>query len=131
LAGVDLVSYRVVELLWLCDGGDHRAFRRPPLPISCKEVIPMLDRRALLVVVVLAVSVALFAFFNRTTGAQERGMTKFARVEVVTYASGLTGFFDRDTGTLYVYDASWDKCMAVRRVNTLGSPMTDLRKPRN
>ena len=90
----------------------------------------MFSRRLLLVVVVLAVSVAAIAYFNGTTGAQERRYVGFDRVEVVTYASGLTGFFDRPTGTLYVYDANWDKCVAIRKLSTLGAPMASVDKPR-
>jgi hypothetical protein len=108
----------------------RRAFRRPPSLILLKEATEMVNRQVLLVVVVLAAAVAAFAFFGGTTGAQQRPMAQFDRVEVVTYASGLTGFFDRDTGTLYVYDATWDKCIAVRRLNTLGLPMVDVRKAR-
>ena len=90
----------------------------------------MVNRQVLLVVVVLAFAVAAFAFLGETSGAQQRRMAQFDRVEVITYASGLTGFFQRDTGTLYVYDAKWEKCIAVRKLNTLGLPMTDVRNPR-
>ena len=90
----------------------------------------MVNRQVLLVVVVLAVAVAAFAFFGESIGAQQRPVPQFDRVQVITYASGLTGFFQRDTGTLYVYDANWDKCIAVRKLNTLGLPMTDVRNPR-
>lgn len=88
----------------------------------------MLNRRTLLIVVALAVSLAVFASFNSTTGAQPRLFMKFENVEVVTYASGLTGFFDRETGVLYVYDSQWNKCMSMRRLDKLGSPMVNLRK---
>ena len=91
----------------------------------------MVSRQVLLVVVVLAVAVAAFAFFGESIGAQQRPpVRQFDRVEVITYASGLTGFFERDTGTLYVYDANWDKCIAVRKLSSLGQPMKDVRNPR-
>jgi len=90
----------------------------------------MFSRRLLLIVVVLVVSVAAFAYFHGTTGAQEMRFVGFDRVSIVTYASGLTGFFDRPTGTLYVYDANWDKCVAVRKLTALGAPMTSVDKPR-
>ena len=90
----------------------------------------MVNRQVLLVVVVLAVAVAAFAFFGESTGAQQRPVPQFDGVQVITYASGLTGFFQRDTGTLYVYDANWDKCFAVRKLSSLGQPMKDVRNPR-
>jgi len=90
----------------------------------------MFTRRLLLVVVVLAVSLAALAYFHGTTGAQEMRFVGFDRVTIVTYGSGLTGFFDRPTGTLYVYDANWDKCVAIRKLTTLGAPMAGVDKPR-
>jgi hypothetical protein len=94
------------------------------------EVSSMVHRKSLLAVVVLAVSLALFAYFDRTTRAQEGRPAAFEHVAVVTYANGLTGFFDRDTGTLFVYDQAWNKCVIVRRINQLGSPMVNLDRAR-
>ncbi len=88
----------------------------------------MLNRRTLLIVVVLAVSLAVFASLSGTTDAQPRLFMKFENVEVFTYASGLTGFFNRETGVLYIYDSRWDKCTSIRRLDKLGSPMVNLRK---
>ena len=90
----------------------------------------MLKRHALSAAVVLALVLAAFALFHRTAGAQARRAPTFDRVEVVTYASGLTGFFDRDTGALYVYDSKWDKCVAVRKLTALGAPMLEVSRPR-
>jgi hypothetical protein len=52
----------------------------------------MFSRRLLLVVAVLAVSLAAPAYFQGPAGAMERSYVGFDRVEVVTYASGLTAF---------------------------------------
>jgi hypoxanthine-guanine phosphoribosyltransferase len=51
----------------------------------------------------------------------------WSKLKVVTYASGLTGFFDPDTGKLYVYDANMENCVVVRQLVTLGEPMKKLK----
>jgi hypothetical protein len=47
----------------------------------------------------------------------------FASVEPVSYISGMTGFFDRNTGTMYVYDINMDKCVFIRQLVKPGDPM--------
>jgi hypothetical protein len=49
------------------------------------------------------------------------------QIQIVAYASGLTGLFDRNTGMLYVYDANLDKCVMIRQCVQLGEPMRKLR----
>jgi len=51
----------------------------------------------------------------------------WAKLKVITYASGLTGFFDPQTGIVYVYDANWDKCVFIRQLTALGEPMKRLK----
>jgi hypothetical protein len=62
--------------------------------------------------------------------AQERPqqVPAFASVEPVSYMSGMTGFFDRNTGMMYVYDVNMDKCVFVRQ---LVKPGESLRKIQN
>ena len=90
----------------------------------------MLSRKALLALVGLAVAVVAFVSLSGTTAAQPRPAVRFENVQVFSYTSGVTGFFDRETGTLYVYDKTWNKCVEIRRVNQLGAPMVDLLNPR-
>ncbi|MDD4870114.1 MAG: hypothetical protein PHR77_06105 [Kiritimatiellae bacterium] len=47
----------------------------------------------------------------------------FSKLKVITYTSGLTGFFDPDTGKLYIYDLNTQQCFAIRQLVTLGEPM--------
>ena len=47
----------------------------------------------------------------------------WSRLQVVTYSSGLTGFFDPESGKLYLYDAKLEKCYAIRQLVRLGQPL--------
>ncbi len=51
---------------------------------------------------------------------------RYAHLQVVTYSSGLTGFFDTKTGELFVYDSNMEKCYAKRRLMGLGKPLKKL-----
>jgi hypothetical protein len=48
-------------------------------------------------------------------------------VQVVTYASGLTGFFDANTGKLYLYDSNLEQPVAIRQVGELGKPLKKIK----
>ena len=50
----------------------------------------------------------------------------WSRLKVVSYPNGGTGFFDSDTGTIYVYDADLTRCYLIRQIGNLGQP---LRRP--
>jgi hypothetical protein len=62
--------------------------------------------------------------------AADKGVTPgdWAHVQVVTYASGLTGFFDTRSGTLYLYDSNLDKAVFIRRISELGAPLEKIKK---
>jgi len=47
----------------------------------------------------------------------------FSKVQMVTLKdnSGV-GFFDPETGTVYIYDASLSKCVAIKKLKALGEP---------
>ena len=47
-----------------------------------------------------------------------------ARIQVVTYQSGITGFFDPATCRLYLYDSELRNCFAVHQISRLGRPLT-------
>lgn len=53
----------------------------------------------------------------------ETPRTDWSRLKVITYPSGSTGFFDPDSGKLYVYDVNLERCSFVRELKTLGQPM--------
>lgn len=53
----------------------------------------------------------------------------FNQVQVISYASGMTGFFDSQTGRLYVYDSNMENCLFIRQINELGNPLKRLRDP--
>ena len=44
-------------------------------------------------------------------------------VELVNCSGGLTGFFDKASGKVYLYDSTLKNCVAVRRVTQLGAPL--------
>jgi len=47
----------------------------------------------------------------------------WAYIKVISYESGVTGFFDSHTGTMYMYDSNMQNCYAVRQIIKLGDPM--------
>jgi len=51
---------------------------------------------------------------------------KLPDVQVVSYANGHTGFYEKKTGTLYIYDSSRGQCVGVRKINRLGEAMQTL-----
>jgi len=50
----------------------------------------------------------------------------FSRLKVVAFSSGNVGFFDPDSGKLYVYDSTLESCVTVRQLNTLGAPLVSI-----
>ncbi len=50
-----------------------------------------------------------------------------SHIQIVSYASGLTGFFDASTGRLYLYDSEVRNCVAVRQLVEPGEPMKRLK----
>ena len=53
----------------------------------------------------------------------EAQINPWSRLKVVTYPNGGTGFFDTETGIMYIYDAQLRNCYLIRRLNVLGDPM--------
>jgi hypothetical protein len=51
----------------------------------------------------------------------------WSHVTMLTYPSGLTGFFDQTTGRIYMYDTSSDNCVMIRELTALGSPTRRIR----
>ena len=47
----------------------------------------------------------------------------WSRLKLVAYPNGGTGFFDPDSGTMYVYSSDLTRCYLVRKLNSLGAPM--------
>ena len=54
------------------------------------------------------------------TPAKTAVTTALSDVEVVTYASGLTGIYDKSAGKIYLYDPVSKKCVGVRRMTSTG-----------
>ena len=70
---------------------------------------------------VLGISLALC--LGATDKAAEPTKTDWSRLKIITYPSGITGFFDPDTGRLYVYDVKLERCAFTRELKTLGQPL--------
>jgi hypothetical protein len=51
---------------------------------------------------------------------------KYESLQFFAYSSGLTGIYDRDDKTLYVYDSSLKKCFLKRRIDKLGEDLIEL-----
>jgi hypothetical protein len=87
------------------------------------------NRAAVIVCVLTAI---FFAFMAGTflPNSQAQGIRQqtvqapaFPQLEMVTYISGMTGFFDRNTGMIYVYDINLEKIVFVRQLVRPGDPL--------
>ncbi len=87
----------------------------------------MTNNRAVVVAFVLGTIISAFVAgsFLPLGHAQDRAqqVQMFASVEPVSYISGMTGFFDRNTGMMYVYDVNMEKCVFIRQLVKPGEPM--------
>ena len=54
---------------------------------------------------------------------QSAAKTNLSSVELVSCSGGLTGFFDKASGKVYLYDSTLKNCVGVRRVTQLGAPL--------
>jgi hypothetical protein len=81
--------------------------------------------------VLLVAGLILAAGFTRYVRAEDKPAASpkkdWARLQVVTYASGLTGLFDPASGKLYVYDSNLENCVIIRELNELGEPLKKLK----
>jgi ABC-type amino acid transport substrate-binding protein len=51
----------------------------------------------------------------------------FSKVRMVTLNEGKSvAFFDNATGMIYIYDPALTKCIAIKKLNTLGEPAQDI-----
>ena len=64
---------------------------------------------------------------KRSTATAKQPAEKWSHVQVVTYASGLTGFFDTRTGKLFLYDANLDEAVFIREIDELGKRLKKLK----
>jgi hypothetical protein len=76
-----------------------------------------------------AVAFGMHVKAQQAAETQEGAPTRvdWSRLKVVTYASGLTGFFDPDDGKLYIYDSSLDRCYMTRQLTALGEPLMKIK----
>ena len=51
----------------------------------------------------------------------------FSNVQVVAFSDGNVGFFEKSTGTLYIYDSRLSACLSVRKITQLGENMEILK----
>ena len=70
------------------------------------------------------------ATFAANTKANDTNSTEqpadFSTLQIFTYNSGLTGFFEPKTAKLYIYDSNLEKCFIIRELKKLGEPMQRL-----
>lgn len=80
------------------------------------------------IIAALAVALVLVCVTLRALPVRAaEGASQASRVLVFTYASGLTGFLDQNTGKIYVYDANLKNCVLIRNMRNLGQPMEQLK----
>ena len=51
---------------------------------------------------------------------------KFENLQIFSYTSGLTGIYDLDDKTLYIYDSNLKKCFLKRRIDKLGDDLVEI-----
>ena len=78
---------------------------------------------ALATIVFLTVTLIVGLYSWPASKADEPKPKSWSHVQVVSYASGLTGFFDTRTGRYYLYDSNLEKPILVREIDELGKPM--------
>lgn len=87
----------------------------------------MKSNRAVVIAFILLAVVSAFVAgsFLPLSHAQDRAAQSqlFGQLQAIPYISGYTGFFDRNTGTVYVYDTSMEKCIFIRQLVRPGEPM--------
>ena len=86
-------------------------------------------RQRIFVIGLSLIAAALLVGFKSFSAAadKEQAAGKWDRLKIVTYSSGLTGFFDPDSGKLYVYDSNVEKCFIERQLVKLGEPLEKLK----
>jgi hypothetical protein len=82
----------------------------------------MKKEAAVSVIICLVIGAAVFASLALAQG-KKQPKPDFSQLKVITYNSGMTGFFDPDTGKLYIYDLNTEQCFAIRQLVTLGEPL--------
>src|SRR5262245_22115632 len=89
----------------------------------------MSAHKNVLIALVLA-GITMFALKDSSQGATEAtGSPKWQRVQIVTYAAGLTGFFDTSNGRLYLYGADLKTPFAITELEKLGDPLKVIKAP--
>ena len=70
---------------------------------------------------------ASLVFFTKAQEQPAKAPKDWSRLRVVTFASGSMGFFDPESGKLFVYDARLENCFIIRQLSELGEPMQRLK----
>jgi hypothetical protein len=60
---------------------------------------------------------------KETPPPAETPKTDWSRLKFIGYPNGVTGIFDPDTGTFYLYDVNLDRCFFIRELTALGEPL--------
>jgi hypothetical protein len=81
-----------------------------------------MKKKLIVSVIVISVIVVVWAIYAFAQYAQTSDRD-WSNLRIITYASGLTGFFNPDTGMLYVYDLNIEKPIMVRQLVGLGASM--------
>lgn len=90
----------------------------------------MISRKKILIAAIL-LGASIVACRESIFGAPATtpGAAKWEHVQVVTYPSGLTGFFDTTSGRLFVYGADLKTPFMISEVQTLGEPLKVIKAP--
>jgi len=84
-----------------------------------------------MLIAIVLVLLASLALKDSTSGASvtPKENPKWEHVQVMSYASGLTGFFDTSNGRLYLYGSDIKTPFAISELQTLGDPLKIVKAP--
>ncbi|MGB2601624.1 MAG: hypothetical protein WBD00_02195 [Candidatus Omnitrophota bacterium] len=86
----------------------------------------MSNRKTRFLIIGALIFSALIVFSTQSFAQYEQGeklKIDFTKLEILVYPSGLTGFFDRETGKLYIYDTRSVDCIMIRQMTKPGKAM--------
>ena len=83
--------------------------------------------RVVAVGLILAIALSVILCSSSSLKARQETTKDWSRLTVISYASGLTGFFDPKTGRVYLYDSNLENCFLIRQLTELGEPMKKIK----
>ena len=87
--------------------------------------------KTLLIAALLVATLVYASRVSKSQASAELALpdAKWGHVQVVSYGSGLTGFFDTNSGRLYLYGADLRTPFMTAEIESLGAPLKIVKAP--